>query len=63
MLEFSLSTLMCQLFHHFEDFKTEYLVSTERNDEVGVSNISSEIPTQNASVYPTAQVNTYRELL
>lgn len=38
-------------------FEAEYLVSTDRNDEVGISNLSSQIPTQNASVYPSAAID------
>ncbi|OZC05488.1 hypothetical protein X798_07538, partial [Onchocerca flexuosa] len=36
-------------------FEGEYLVSAERNDEVGISNLSGELQTQNASVYSTIQ--------
>uniref|UniRef100_A0A8R1Y3I8 C2H2-type domain-containing protein n=1 Tax=Onchocerca volvulus TaxID=6282 RepID=A0A8R1Y3I8_ONCVO len=38
-------------------FEAEYLVSAERNDEVGVSNLSGELQTQNTSVYSTVQIN------
>ncbi|VBB25921.1 unnamed protein product [Acanthocheilonema viteae] len=36
-------------------FETEYFVPAERNDELSVSNLSDESPTQNASVYSTGQ--------
>uniref|UniRef100_A0A1I7V6J5 C2H2-type domain-containing protein n=2 Tax=Loa loa TaxID=7209 RepID=A0A1I7V6J5_LOALO len=38
-------------------FEAEYLVSTERNNDGSVSNLSVEIPTESTSVYSTAQID------
>ncbi|VDK74858.1 unnamed protein product [Litomosoides sigmodontis] len=38
-------------------FKAGYLISQDRNDEMGISNLSGESSTQNVSVYSTAQAD------